>query len=122
MVALQWQKVGRAPFIFLETILHGHKEKTVFLNVASDKKICLYLPERWHGVFFRINLGISNIVHGFGDVRRCAKLWLFEFALTLLVYPALRLHAAGASLLNNQLGESEHRVKVAILTFSVSSR
>ncbi|CAG9783656.1 unnamed protein product [Diatraea saccharalis] len=47
----------------------------------------------------KINIGLSVVLTGFGDIRRCAKLWLYEFAVALLVHPCLLLFQAGVKLL-----------------------
>ncbi|CAG5012695.1 unnamed protein product [Parnassius apollo] len=49
----------------------------------------------------KINIGLRTIVHGFGDIRRCAKLWLFELAVALSFYPLLRIYAATQKLFKN---------------------
>nr|XP_034840052.1 sterol O-acyltransferase 2 isoform X1 [Maniola hyperantus] len=41
----------------------------------------------------KINIGVTSVLHGFGDIRRAAKLWLFELMVALAFYPALRLYA-----------------------------
>ncbi|KAG6449596.1 hypothetical protein O3G_MSEX006094 [Manduca sexta] len=42
----------------------------------------------------KINVGLSVIAYGFGDIRRGALLWLFEFMIAILFFPALKLYAA----------------------------
>ncbi|XP_050345749.1 sterol O-acyltransferase 2-like [Nymphalis io] len=40
-----------------------------------------------------INIGVSSVVYGFGDIRRGAKLWLFELTVALVFYPGLKIYA-----------------------------
>ncbi|CAK1582030.1 unnamed protein product [Parnassius mnemosyne] len=49
----------------------------------------------------KINIGVTRIVHGFGDIRRGAKIWLFELAVALAFYPLLRIYAATQKLIKN---------------------
>ncbi|CAK1582029.1 unnamed protein product [Parnassius mnemosyne] len=49
----------------------------------------------------KINIGVTTIVHGFGDIRRGAKIWLFELAVALAFYPLLRIYAATQKLFKN---------------------
>ncbi|XP_049867069.1 sterol O-acyltransferase 1 [Pectinophora gossypiella] len=46
----------------------------------------------------KVNVGLSTVKHGFGDIRRGAKLWLFEFAIAMLFYPGMLVYSAGAKL------------------------
>ncbi|KAL0841973.1 hypothetical protein ABMA28_014196 [Loxostege sticticalis] len=46
----------------------------------------------------KINVGLSAVAYGFGDVRRGAKIWLYELSCALAFYPAFRFFAAGAQL------------------------
>ncbi|CAH2086580.1 unnamed protein product [Euphydryas editha] len=40
----------------------------------------------------KINIGVTSVIQGFGDIRRGAKLWLFELAVVLLFYPGLKIY------------------------------
>lgn len=42
----------------------------------------------------KINIGVTSVVYGFGDIRRGAKLWLFELAVALAFYPGLKIYVA----------------------------
>ncbi|OWR43511.1 sterol o-acyltransferase [Danaus plexippus plexippus] len=42
----------------------------------------------------KINIGVSSVVYGFGDISRGARLWLFQLAIVLIFYPGIRLYAA----------------------------
>lgn len=52
----------------------------------------------------RINIGVTSVVYGFGDIRRGAKLWLFELIVALAFYPGLKLYAAIHKLLKTYSG------------------
>ncbi|CAH0720731.1 unnamed protein product, partial [Brenthis ino] len=41
----------------------------------------------------RINIGVGSVVYGFGDIKRGAKLWLFELLIAVAFYPGMRLYA-----------------------------
>ncbi|XP_063821616.1 sterol O-acyltransferase 2 [Ostrinia nubilalis] len=47
----------------------------------------------------KINVGLSVVAYGFGDVRRGAKLWLYELSCALAFYPAFRFFGAGTQFL-----------------------
>ncbi|XP_068629583.1 sterol O-acyltransferase 1 [Battus philenor] len=49
----------------------------------------------------KINIGATSVIHGFGDIRRGAKLWLFELAIALAFYPGLRIYAATRNIFRN---------------------
>ncbi|CAH2074163.1 unnamed protein product, partial [Iphiclides podalirius] len=49
----------------------------------------------------KINIGATSIIHGFGDIRRGAKIWLWELAIALAFYPGLRIYAAAKKLFKN---------------------
>lgn len=42
----------------------------------------------------RINVGQNSVLHGFGDVRRGFKLWVYVFSVAVAFYPLLRIYAA----------------------------
>ncbi|KAI5641789.1 MBOAT, membrane-bound o-acyltransferase family domain-containing protein [Phthorimaea operculella] len=52
----------------------------------------------------KVNVGLTAVKHGFGDIRRGAKLWLFDFIVALAFYPALRIYAIGANILRKYPG------------------
>ncbi|XP_073944164.1 sterol O-acyltransferase 2 isoform X2 [Choristoneura fumiferana] len=54
----------------------------------------------------KINIAISTVAYGFGDIGRGAKLWLFELSIALVFYPGLVLYSAGAKILKNNKGLS----------------
>lgn len=41
------------------------------------------------GYFYRINIGLSVVAAGFGDIRRGLKLWAYDFCVTMSFYPLL---------------------------------
>ncbi|XP_026495361.2 sterol O-acyltransferase 2 [Vanessa tameamea] len=41
----------------------------------------------------KINIGVTLVLHLFGDMRRCVKLWLFELTVALAVYPGLIIYS-----------------------------
>ncbi|XP_053625199.1 sterol O-acyltransferase 1 [Plodia interpunctella] len=43
----------------------------------------------------KINIGLSVVKYGFGDIKRGFKLWLFTLTVTLAFYPGLRIYAGG---------------------------
>lgn len=49
-------------------------------------------------------MGLSAVAYGFGDVRRGAKIWLYELSCALAFYPAFRFFAAGAQLFKRNTG------------------
>lgn len=55
-------------------------------------------------ICYRINVGLSAVAYGFGDVRRGAKIWLYELSCALAFYPAFRFFAAGAQLFKRNTG------------------
>ncbi|XP_072944157.1 sterol O-acyltransferase 2 isoform X1 [Epargyreus clarus] len=49
----------------------------------------------------KINIGLSTIKHGFGDIKRAAKLWIIDLIVALAFYPGLRIYAAVGKLIAN---------------------
>lgn len=62
----------------------------------------------------KINIGLSVVAYGFGDVRRGFKLWLYQFAVALTFYPGLRLYGAGVTLLKRYPGLCRVRAMLGI--------
>ncbi|XP_050344800.1 sterol O-acyltransferase 2-like isoform X2 [Nymphalis io] len=52
----------------------------------------------------KINIGVTSVVYGFGDIRRGAKLWLFELTVALAFYPGLKIYAGVRKLIREYTG------------------
>lgn len=46
------------------------------------------------GIFFyRINVGLTVIAAGFGDIKRGLKLWVYQLCVAMMFYPLLKVYA-----------------------------
>ncbi|KAL4702509.1 hypothetical protein ACJJTC_001394 [Scirpophaga incertulas] len=52
----------------------------------------------------KMNVGLSVVFYGFGDVGRGIRLWLYELAVAVIFYPGLILYGSGVKLLKKYPG------------------
>ncbi|CAH0406560.1 unnamed protein product [Chilo suppressalis] len=98
------EKKGRPEFLSRESVLTALLENSKHIRSIYHIFVVILLVLLCDTVIFdlvdrgKINIGWSVVVNGFGDVRRGAKLWLYELAVALMFHPCLLLYGAGVKL------------------------